>query len=151
MDALNETVSTEADELWLLNADIHNAHYSIEVSPGSTGEVSVLKPGELLEHNLSTAGRLRVPVEIPALNPGKGDTEFYRMRVKGNAQVLWLEKNGRIASGNDILIRDSGVLWLQHQPGTLVAWLENPPRQQGNQVVAEWMVLQSPRYIFLKG
>jgi len=133
-DTLTETVATDADELWLLNADARNAHYSIEIAQGASGAPQVLKPGELLDLNLSTSGRLRVPVEIT-----KSDTELSRLRVNGNAQVLWLEKSGRIASGNDIQIRDSGVLWLQHQPGTLVAWLEAPSGKQGAQGVADWI------------
>jgi hypothetical protein len=132
-DTLNETIATDADELWLLNADARNAHYSIEIAQGASGTTQVLKPGELLDLNLGTSGRLRVPVDI-----SKSDTEFFRLRVNGNAQVLWLEKSGRIASGNDIMIRDSGVLWLQHQPGTLVAWLEYPAGKQGTQGFAEW-------------
>ena len=157
IDTLNEMVPTDADELWLLNADTHNAHYSIEMTPATTGNTSVLKPGELLDHNLSTAGRLRIPVEIPAVNNSAPEVEHYRLRVHGNAQALWLEKNGRIASGNDILIRDSGVLWLQHQPGTLVAWLETSPRQQGGQRIADWVkslretTVKPPQSVTLSG
>ncbi|HEY6095296.1 MAG TPA: hypothetical protein VIU93_10135 [Gallionellaceae bacterium] len=132
-DALQETVATDADELWLLNADTHSSHYGIEITQDGTGKVATLKPGELLEHNVSTAGRLRVPVEIT-----KTDADPVHLHVNGNAQVLWLEKGGRVASGNDIAIRDSGVLWLQHQPGTLVAWLDAPQRQQSSQGFAEW-------------
>jgi hypothetical protein len=137
-DALQETELTDADELWLLNADAHNSHYSVEIAQDGGDKMAALKPGELLEHNLGTAGRLRVAVEIPPVQTSGSDTDFYRLRVNGNAQVLWLEKGGRVASGNDILIRDSGVLWLQHQPGTLVAWLDAPQRQQGGQGIAEW-------------
>ena len=132
-DALQETVSTDADELWLINADMLDAHYGVEIAQNTAGATAALKPGELLEHNLSTAGRMRIPVEIP-----KSDTDFFRLRVIGNTQVLWLEKGGRIVSGNDITIKDSGVLWLQHQPGTLVAWLEAPSLQQGAQHATEW-------------
>lgn len=137
-DALQEIVVTEADELWLLNADSHNAHYGLEIAQGPVGTASALKPGELLEHNLSTAGRMRVPVDISPVDISKPDTDFFRLRVKGNTQVLWLEKGGRIASGNDIRVRDSGVLWLQHQPGTLVAWLEAPLQPPGAQRITEW-------------
>ncbi len=137
-DALQETVATDADELWLLNADGHSSHYGIEITQDGAGKVDTLKPGELLEHNLSTAGRLRVPVEIPAVKTSGSETDTVRLHVNGNTQVLWLEKGGRVASGNDIAIRDSGVLWLQHQPGTLVAWLDAPQRQQSTQGFAEW-------------
>ncbi len=137
-DTLQETEFTDADELWLLNADSRIAHYSLEISQGTVGSIPVLKPGELLEHNLSTAGRMRVPVVIPPIEKSKSNKDFFRLRINGNTQILWLEKGGRIASGNDIIVRDSGVLWLQHQPGTLVAWLEEPLRSPGTQLVTEW-------------
>jgi hypothetical protein len=142
-ETMQEAVATDADELWLLNADTHNSHYGVEITQGMAAKVAALKPGELLEHNLSTAGRLRVaveipPVNIPEVNNRGGDKDFYRLRVNGNTQVMWLEKGGRIASGNDIVLRDSGVMWLQHQPGTLVAWLDAPARLQGAQGIAEW-------------
>lgn len=154
MDALQETVMTDADELWLLNADSRDTHYGVEIAP-STGEAeAALKPGELLERNLSTAGRLRVAVEMPKI--GNGSTDQYRLHVSGNVQAMWLENGGRIASGNDIAVRDSGVLWLQHQPGILVAWLE-APGAQGTKSVSEWFkslqetTVRPPQAVSLKG
>lgn len=135
MDALQETVLTDADELWLLNADTSETHYGVEIAPGTGEADAALKPGELLERNLSTAGRLRVPVEMAKV--GNGSADQYRLHVSGNVQAMWLENGGRIASGNDIAIRDSGVLWLQHQPGILVAWLETPG-VQGTKSISEW-------------
>ncbi len=132
-DNLHEVVQTDGDELWLLNADMHNAHYGIEIAQGTDGAGTTLKPGEMLEHNVSTAGRIRVPVEVP-----RSDSDFYRLRVNGNTQVLWQEKGGRVVSGNDIMVNDSGVLWLQHQPGILVAWLEAPAHQPAAQRFSEW-------------
>lgn len=135
-ETLHEVVATEADELWLLNADAHNTRYGIEIAQGTQAAGAALKPGELLEHNVSTAGRMRVAVEVP-----KSATDFYRLRVNGNTQVLWQEKSGRVVSGNDIMVNDSGVLWLQHQPGILVAWLEAPLQAQSAQRMPEWYKL----------
>ncbi len=133
-DALQETVTTDANEMWLLNAETHEAHYSVEIVPGTGETEAALKPGELLERNASIAGRMRIPVEIP-----KGGTSAsqFRLRVSGNVQAMWLENGGRIASGNDIAIRDSGVMWLQHQPGIVVAWLE-APGVQGSKTISDW-------------
>jgi hypothetical protein len=111
-----ETITTDADELWLLNADMQDAQYGVEIAP-ATAAAAALKPGEFLEYNLSTEGRMRIPVEIP-------DSKTFHLKVTGNPQVLWLEKDGHIKSGNDIEIKDNGVLLLQHTPGTIVVWLE---------------------------
>lgn len=154
MDALQETVMTDADELWLLNADSRDAHYGVEIAPGTGEAEAALKPGELLERNLSTTGRLRVAVEMPKI--GNGSTDQYRLHVSGNVQAIWLENGGRIASGNDIAVRGSGVLWLQHQPGILVAWLE-APGAQGTKSVSEWFkslqetAVRPPQAVSLKG
>lgn len=150
-DALQETVTADADQLWLLNATTLDAHYSLEVVPGGGESEAVLKPGELLERNVSTAGRLRVPVEVP-----KTDGGDYRLRVRGNAMALWQENGGRIVSGDDIPIRASGVLWLRHQPGTLVAWLDEP-RSQNPERIALWLksiqetAVKPPQSVGLKG
>ncbi len=151
-EALQETVTPDADELWLLNGDSRSSRYSVETSQDGFSHVAPLKPGELLEHNVSTAGRLRVPVEIP---PGSAGS---RLHVNGNSEVLWQEKGGRIATGNDILVRDSGVLWLHHQPGTLVAWLDAPAQQQqGGQRFGDWFkslretAVKPPQTIELSG
>lgn len=147
-DALHETVLTDADQLWLLNADAQDTQYGVEIAPGTGEAEPALKPGELLERNVSTAGRLRVPVEVP-----KTDTDHYHLRVRGDTQAIWLENGGRITSGNDIAIHDSGVLWLQHQPGTLVAWLE-APRVQG---ASDWLkslqetAVKPPQSVSLRG
>jgi hypothetical protein len=118
-DALQETVTiAEADQLWLLNAGSGDAQFSVEIARSSTESTKTLKPGELLERNVSTAGRLRIRVETPK----SGD---YNLRVQGNTKAIWQEDSGRIASGEHIAIHGSGVLWLQHGPGTLVAWLDD--------------------------
>lgn len=150
-DSLQETVLTDADELWLLNAESHDAHYGVEIAPGTGETETALKPGELLERNVSTAGRLRVPVEVQ-----KTDSNLFHLHVNGNAQALWLENGGRIASGDDIVVRDTGVLWLQHQPGILVAWLE-APGVQGSKSISDWFkslqetTVKPPQSIALHG
>ena len=156
-EALQETVLTDADELWLLNADARDTEYGVEIAPGTGEAEAVLKPGEMLERNLSTAGRLRVPVEMPSAGkPGAANGDQFRLHVTGNAQAMWLEKSGRVASGNDIAIRDSGVLWLQHQPGILVAWLE-APGVQGTKSISDWfksfqeVTVKPPQTISLRG
>jgi hypothetical protein len=152
MDSLQETVLTDADELWLLNADTRETHYGVEIAPGTGEAEAALKPGELLERNLSTAGRLRVAVDMPKVN----GSDIYRLHVSGNVQALWLENGGRIAGGDDIAIQGSGVLWLQHQPGILVAWLE-APGAQGAKSVGEWFkslqetTVKPPQTVTLKG
>jgi hypothetical protein len=123
----------------------------VEIAQGTGDTEAALKPGELLERNVSTAGRLRVPVEIQKTN-----TDQFHLHVSGNSQALWQENGGRIAGGDDIVIRDSGVLWLQHQPGILVAWLEAPVAS-ATQGVAEWFkafqeaTVKPPQSISLKG
>jgi hypothetical protein len=151
-ESLQETVSTDADQLWLLNGSANDASYSAEVAPGGGEAEAVLKPGEMLERNLGTAGRLRVPVQL-ARSEGGDD---YRLRVRGNTAAIWQEEGGRIESGSDIAIRGSGVLWLQHQPGTLVAWIDEP-RNQGGERVAAWLksmqetTVKPPQAVPLKG
>lgn len=134
-EPLYEALSTDADQLWLLNADAQAANYSIEIAPesGKTEAAQAMKPGDLLERNLSTAGRLRIPIEIPFGAAKANPAEQYTIRVRGNAQALWQEHGGRVASGANITIRASGVLSLQHQPGTLIAWLEAPAAPKGTQ------------------
>lgn len=150
-EALQETVAVDADQLWLLNTGSMEAHYGIEVAPGSGEADPPLKPGELLERNVSTAGRLRVPVEVPT-----NDGDDYRLRVRGNTSALWQENGGRIASGSDIAVHASGVLWLQHQPGTLVAWLDEP-RTQSLERFGRWLksfqetLVSPPQSVNLKG
>ena len=68
---------------------------------------------------------------------GGANGSQFRLHVSGNVQAMWLENGGRIASGNDIAIRDSGVLWLQHQPGIVVAWIE-APGVQGSKTLGDW-------------
>lgn len=153
--ALQETVVADADQLWLLNGGAGEAYYSIEIVPGGEAEPA-LKPGELLERNLSTSGRLRVAVEIPKVEIPKLDSGDYRLRVRGNAQALWQGNDGRIESGSDMVIYGSGVLWLQHQPGTLVAWLDEP-QAHGPERAGHWFkALQEtpvnpPQSVNLKG
>jgi hypothetical protein len=135
-DAMHESVLTDADQLWLLNTDGATAHYVVEIAPAAGEAEPPLKPNELLERVQSAAGRLRVPVEVPA-SASTATVDQYTLRVRGNARALWLENGGRIVSGNDIVIRGSGVLTLDHQPGTLVAWLD-APRAQGVHRVSDW-------------
>ena len=150
-DTLQETVLTDADEMWLLNAESHETHYSLEIAPATGETEQALLPGGLLERNLSTSGRLRVPVEVQ-----KTDANPLHLHVKGNAQALWLENGGRIAAGSDIEIHDSGVLWLQHQPGILVAWLEGRGAQ-GTKNIGSWFkslqetTVKPPQTITLRG
>jgi hypothetical protein len=150
-EALQETVTADADQLWLLNAGSDDAQYSIELALASGVVETPLKPGELLERNVGTAGRLGIPVEIPG-NDG-GD---YRLRVRGNAEALWQGNDGRIESGSDIAIRDSGMLWLQHQPGTLVAWIDEP-QSLGQERLSRWLKslqetsVKPPQTVNLKG
>lgn len=157
--ALHEVVSTDADQLWLLNADGHTANYSVEVAPGTAATEPALKPGDLLERNLSAAGRVRIPVDIPidkTRAASKVPAEPYTIRVRGPAQALWLENSGRVVSGTDIVARDSGVLMLQHQPGTLIAWLDAPKAQAAKGVMAWFKSTQEtsvkpPQAVALKG
>lgn len=147
-NTLQESILTDADELWVLNAETSDTYYAVEIASGAGETEPALKPGELLERNLSTAGRLRVPVEARRMG-----ADQLRLHVSGNAQAMWLEKGGRIANGNDIAIHDSGVLWLQHQPGILVAWLESSSAQGS----AEWLkslqetIVKPPQSVSLSG
>lgn len=149
-DALQETVVGDADQLWLLNALAEDVRYSVEVVPGTGDAERALKPGELLERNLNTAGRLQVPVEAPR---AEGESV---LRIRGNAQALWQENGGRIESGKDIVIRAAGALWLQHQPGALVAWIDEP-HAKGMERVGQWLkslqetAIKPPQAITLKG
>jgi hypothetical protein len=138
-DALHEEVATDADQLWLLNADATDAQYSVEVVPGAGEAEPALKPGDLLERNLSTVGRLRIPIDIPksSSKDNAKDNDQYIIRVRGNVQAMWQENGGRIVTGNDIVIHNSGTLSLQHQAGTLIAWLDAPRTQSAKQVT-EW-------------
>jgi hypothetical protein len=130
-EALLDAVQTDADQLLLLNADAHTAHYGLEITPPAGEAEQALNPGGMLERNVGTAGRLRIPVEIPKAS-AKGAPEAYTLRIRGNGTALWIERGGRIDSGNDIAIRDSGMLLVQHQPGALVAWLDAPRTQDGH-------------------
>ncbi|HET6719938.1 MAG TPA: hypothetical protein VFH22_09840, partial [Rhodocyclaceae bacterium] len=122
-EALQETVLTgNADQLLLLNAGADEARYGVELASASGKSEPSLKPGELFERNLASQGRLRIPVELPKSLPGAATT--YRLRVAGHGQALWQERGGRVAAGEDIAIGDAGALWVQHRPGTLVAWVE---------------------------
>lgn len=164
-EALQETVAADADRLWLLNAGAVDANYSLEVAPGNGEAEAALKPGELLERNLGTAGRLRIRVKLPAELPVEaasggagesGDAGDYRLRVRGNAQALWQENGGRIESGSDIVLRRSGVLWLQHQPGTVVVWVDEPRSEGGERLGRRPESLQEtavrpPQSVSLKG
>ncbi len=116
-DPLQEFVSIAADELWIFNAETAKAYYSIEISPQSGPAEAALKPGEIFERNAGTSGRIEIPVELSA----KGE---YQLHVRGDTDALWQEKSGRITSGADIEIGESGVLSLQHRPGTIVAWID---------------------------
>lgn len=158
-DALQETVSTDAESLWLLNGSASDARYSAEISPDDGAAEATLKPGDLFERNVGTTGRLRVPVQLPKSegdHRDHGDDGDYHLRVRGNTEALWQEEGGRIESGNDITIRASGVLWLRHQPGTIVAWLDEPKNQAGEPAASRLKSLQetavqSPRSVSLKG
>jgi hypothetical protein len=139
--------------LWLLNADARESHYAVEIVNGAGEAEAPLKPGELLERNASIAGRLHIPVEVP--KGGAGDGQL-RLHVSGNVQAMWLENGGRIVSGNDIAIRDSGFLWLQHQPGIIVAWLD-APGAQGSKTLSDWFKsfqetsVKPPQTVSLRG
>lgn len=152
-DTLYETVSTDADQVWLINADVGQANYSLEIEPGTGDLETALKPGGLLEKNLSTVGRIRIPVEVPK---SIANAVAGTLRVRGNGQAIWLERGGRVVSGNDIVIRDSGILTFQHQPGTLIAWLE-APQAQSEKRLAAWLktlqetIVKPPQAVSLHG
>ena len=156
---IHEMVSTDADQLWLLNADGRASNYSVEIVPGTASSEPTLKPGDLLERNLSTAGRVRIPVDIPTdkVNAGaKTTAEPYTIRVRGPAQAMWLENSGRVVSGTDIVVRDSGVLMLQHEPGTVIAWIDAPKAQASEGIMAWFKFTQEtsvkpPQAVALKG
>jgi hypothetical protein len=156
-EPMHEAVVTDADHLWLLNAGAGIAQYSLETAPASVEAEPPLRPGGLLERNLSVAGRIRIPVDIatPVVQGGGP----YVLRVRGDARALWLESSGRIVAGEDIVIRSSGVLVLNHQPGTLVAWLDAPRAApvQGLQRLVDWFkgaqetVVKPPQSVALRG
>ncbi|HEX8989649.1 MAG TPA: hypothetical protein VF816_16955 [Rhodocyclaceae bacterium] len=150
-DSVQETVATDADQLWLLNAGDTEARYGVEFVPGGSDAEAALKPGELLERNLGASGRLRVPVEVP-----RSDGTGYRLHVRGDTRVLWQEEGGRVANGNDLELRRSGVLWLQHQPGAVVAWIDEPQARTVEHAL-RWLkglqetAVKPPQSVSLKG
>jgi hypothetical protein len=150
-ESLQEAVTTDADQVWLINAGTGEARYGIELVPGSGETETALQPGGLLERNLGTVGRLRIPVEIP-----KAENAAYRLHVRGDTRALWQEDGGRVIGGDDIPLRAGGVLWLQHQPGTVVAWLDDAQTGSAEQAL-RWLkslqetAVKPPQSVSLKG
>lgn len=154
-DTLFETVVAEADQLWLINADVQSSQYGIEASVEPGASETGLKLDELFERNVNAAGRLRIPVTLPAADRS-GHSEPYQLHVRGKTTALWLAADGRIEAGNDIALHGSGVLYLQHEPGTLVAWLDAPKRVE-SQGFAAWFKslsqtdVKPPQVVALRG
>lgn len=141
-DALQEGLVTDADWLWLVNAAPDEAQYGVELAANGRDTEAPLRPGELFERNLGAAGRLRVPVALPTASPAASSAAThpdaaYHLRVRGNARAMWQDDGGRIISGNDLAIRAGGVLWIDHRPGTVVAWLDEPAAQ-GDARIDRW-------------
>lgn len=109
-----ETISTDADQLWLLPASNADALYSIEAMP-STGHADV-RPGGLLRHASADAGTLRVAVTAAA--------QPTQLHVLGAHAVTFIGDDGRIERADKINVRVSGALSIEHGPQTVVVWME---------------------------
>ncbi len=126
--ALNEVIRTRADEILILNADTKAQHIAVTVESLATIADSkdaelVLTENRMFQLYVANTGQLRLPVQIVA----KASEENTRtvVRIRGTAQGTYIQNSGRILRGNDLTTDEPGELLLEHQPGTVLAWLDS--------------------------
>jgi hypothetical protein len=118
-DALDELLVSEADQLVLMLTGNSPARYALQVLPHEDGEafrpVEVSKP---FEHRFIDSGTARIRV--------KGG-EGVRLKVEGNVtEATLVTSQGRVLTGIDLPFNeDDGELIVRHDPGHVLAWIED--------------------------
>lgn len=93
------------------------------MEPGNDTVISpTLEPGNLFGQQFATPGALRLPIRLAP----SGQIPALTLRIRGAAEALFVADDGALQTGSDIPITGSGTLRLQHAPGPLLAWLDNP-------------------------
>jgi hypothetical protein len=122
--ALNEVIQSQADEILIVNADTKAQNIAVRVDSLATVADSkaielVLTQDRLFQRYVANTGQLRIPVQL------KRENFRSILRIRGSSQGTYIQHNGRVLRGSDLVIDEPGELLLDHQPGMVLAWLDS--------------------------
>ena len=150
--SLNEVANGNIDKILVLNAatQTQNIRLTIDSLPlnsafGDNLLSPVLSENHMFQRRVAGIGQLRLPVNR------NGDSGESYLRVRGTAQATYIQEDGRILQGEDMLINGNGVLVLNHQAGVILAWLESSSPKNTALANIQPLKLDSPQTIALQG
>ena len=116
------TAELPADTLLLLNAGEEEARASLAWN--ALDDEAGLAPGRAFKRYDGAAGVLRLGGSVPVvLNLATTS----KLRVHGSpAEATFIAADGRVTRGRELAIGGSGALLIDHGPGLVAAWLEDP-------------------------
>jgi len=117
------TAELPADSLLLLHLGAGEARAAVAWNALDTPPAA-LALGHVFKRYDSAAGVLRLEVSVPvALNLAAA----YTLRVHGSpAEASFVGADGQVRRGRELTINGPGTLFVDHGPGLVAAWLENP-------------------------
>jgi hypothetical protein len=122
--SLNEITHSRADQILILNAGTATQLIALNIdeleSVSDAAEMTpVLSEDRLFEQRVANTGQLRIPVTLNAANTRSV------IRIRGSSIGTYIQHSGRVLRGTDLQIDGPGELILEHQPGTVLAWLDS--------------------------
>jgi hypothetical protein len=127
-DPFNVSLDSVADRITLFHTRLEEDRFAVEVIPLRSEEMSSpLAPGSSYERNHLRSGIERLT--IAALAEAKDSP--VSLHVRGAAEsITFVGNNGQVIHGMNFPIPDGGgTLEINHTPGLLLCWLDQPGRE----------------------
>jgi uncharacterized protein len=141
------TLELAADSVLLLHAGDGDAEASIgwnalaDAQRADRPAALTLTAERLFKRYDGAAGELRLEVAPPVGS--------YKLRVHGSpAEASFVAADGRVTRGRDLALSGPGTLLIDHGPGLVAAWIENPMAIDEPSALA---LDATPRIVKLKG
>ncbi|WP_455203334.1 hypothetical protein [Kaarinaea lacus] len=148
---LNEVTHADADKIIVINASDRAKQFRLAINPMTekVGTIDgfvgpVLATDKLFQQHLANKGTIRLPVKFSA----SGESAV--VRVRGAADVMYVQQDGQIRRGQDISIQAGGELVIKHQPGLVLAWLDGfKLNQPTTQAKVQTLDIEKPQALAL--
>jgi len=134
----NISLTSQASHLILLHADNSGTQARLELNRLEQNDETQMKisADRLYRQTNARSGLQKIPLDLAK------DKRSYTLHVRGASKVQVLQDNGLVLEGEDLAINSEGILQITHNPGLLMAWLEN--RDSVNVNATEEIVLDKP-------
>jgi hypothetical protein len=143
-EPFEETLETDAPTLTLLRLGRTGGRYAVDLLPLAAGDtIAVVRAGRPFERRLDSAGRLRLPVLLPAGTTASALHVRSAPSISAGSATLesptFIDRDGMVRRGTDLAGVGSGVgsdggngggnggtLVLPHGPGYVLVYLDVP-------------------------